>query len=136
QESIAVAVVSAVRGALQPDERRALARRPTRDSVAYDFYLRGRRALENGAAEEAIVLFEQALARDSTFALAAAGAAAAWSWEDDIVTPMVAQTQARALAERALRLDSTVALAWFALASAAFQAERDFDRAVRYARRA
>jgi TolB-like protein len=136
QESIAVAVVSAVRGALQPEERRALARRPTQDSLAYDFYLRGRRALWAGSAEDAIALFEQALARDSTFALAAAGAAVAWSWEDDVVTPMVAQTQARVLAERALRLDSTVALAWFALASAAFQAERDLDRAARYARRA
>src|SRR5207253_1897317 len=92
--------------------------------------------LETGFADASIVLFEQALARDSTFALAAAGEAAAWSWEDDVVTPMVAQTQARALAERALRLDSTVALAWFALASASFQAERDLDRSVRYARRA
>jgi TolB-like protein len=136
QESIAVAVVSAVRGVLRPEERRALARRPTRDSLAYDFYLRGRRALSGSTADDAIAMFEQALGRDSAFALAAAGEAVAWGWQDDKVTPMVAQTEERHFAERALRLDSTVALAWHALAVSAFQADRDFDRAALYARRA
>lgn len=135
QESIAVAVVGAVSGALRPEERRAFARRATRDTLAYDYYLRGRVALSRLSAE-AIPLFERALERDPNFALAAAGAAVAWGWMDEAVTPMVAQTQARLLAERALRLDSSVAMAWHALAVAAFQGDQDLDRAAAFARRA
>jgi len=137
QDSIAAAVVAAVSGALNPEDRRALAsRRPTRDSVAYDLYLRGRVAFARGGTREAIGLFERALERDSLFANAAAGGAVAWGWMDDEVTPMVAQTEARLLAERALRLDSTLALAWTALAGAAFQGDRDYDLAGTLARRA
>ncbi|MFI5279385.1 MAG: hypothetical protein ACHQU1_02730 [Gemmatimonadales bacterium] len=136
QESISVAVVSAVNGVLRPEDRRALSHRGTRDSVAYDLYLRGRVAFTRGAAPDAIPLFERALARDPAFANAAAGAAMAWAWMDDEVTPMVAQTEARLYAERALRLDSSQAQAWSALAGAAFQGDRDYDRAAEYAQRA
>jgi TolB-like protein len=136
QESIAVAVVAAVNGVLRPEDRRALSHRGTRDSAAYDLYLRGRVAFTRGSASDAIPLFERALARDPTFANAAAGAAMAWGWMDDEVTPMVAQTEARLYAERALRLDSSQAQAWTALAGAAFQGDRDYDRAAEYAQRA
>lgn len=76
QTEIAERVAGALEATLSDEEEQRLAARPTESLDAYEFYLRGREAYkryESGANEEAIRLFREALALDSTFALAWAG---------------------------------------------------------------
>ena len=140
QESITTAVVQAVVGQLLPDERAVLARRATRDSAAYDLYLRGQFHFSRHTDADlrlALDLYRQAIARDSSFALAWAGIAQAWVYLPDLsVQPLEAFPHVREAAERALALDSSVALAYAALAWAATQVDFDFDRGEQLARRA
>lgn len=140
QEDIAGAVVRAVAGELLPDERAALSRRATRDSGAYDLYLRGRflvsRLTERGLIR-ALDLYSQALARDSGFALAWAGIGQVWWWLGARWRPPLdAYPKARLAAERALALDSTVGLAFVGLATAAQLLDYDFARAESLGRKA
>ncbi|HSE68806.1 MAG TPA: hypothetical protein VLB12_17565, partial [Gemmatimonadales bacterium] len=79
----------------------------TTDLVAYDLYLRGGHAASH---DEAVDLFGKAIARDSGFALAYARLAELymWSWTG---APVDRWDRAKPLAEKALELDSTLALA-------------------------
>jgi serine/threonine-protein kinase len=102
--------------------------RGTMDAEAYELYLKGRYYwLERGAANvaRAIVYFQQAIARDSTFARADAALALAYNVlpvyvpdPSDSATPLL-----KASARRAVALDSTLADAQAAVAMAF---ERDF----------
>jgi len=140
QESIATAVVQAVVGRLLLEERAVLARRATRDSAAYDLYLRGQFFFSRHTEADlhlALDLYRQALAHDSTFALAWAGIAQAWVYlPDHSVPPLEAYPHAREAAGRALAFDSSVALAYATLAWAAAQVDFDFVRSEQLARRA
>jgi TolB-like protein len=94
QEEIVRSVVLAVVGQLLPEERVVLGRRVTRDSGAYDLYLRGRFFFSRHThrdLQRAIELYEQALGRDSSFALGWAGIAQVWGWlADDFSPPLPA----------------------------------------------
>jgi TolB-like protein/tetratricopeptide (TPR) repeat protein len=140
QEEIVRSVVLAVVGQLLPEERVVLGRRVTRDSAAYDLYLRGRFFFSRHTQRDlqrAIELYEQALGRDSSFALGWAGIAQVWGWlADDFSPPLEAYPRVREAAERSLALDSTVALAHLALAYTAQMLDLDFARAETLARRA
>ena len=79
QDDIAWSIVSCLKAKLRPREETALHRRPTEDPEAYRIYLRGRwllRRPDEGAPDEALSQFEEALRRDKDFALARAGVAA------------------------------------------------------------
>jgi TolB-like protein/tetratricopeptide (TPR) repeat protein/tRNA A-37 threonylcarbamoyl transferase component Bud32 len=78
QDEISQNVARALRVILTDDERRALARVPTRDVEAYEAYLRGRsffRQTRRKSLQYAQEMFERAIALDPAFALAWAGAA-------------------------------------------------------------
>ncbi len=78
EDEIAENVVKALRGILQQDEREALAKNPTEDVQAYDYYLRGRqffRQSRRRSLEYARQMFERAIEVDPGFALAWAGVA-------------------------------------------------------------
>ena len=78
EDEIAANVVQALRGILKPEERAALAKNPTDDVQAYDFYLRGRqffRQSRRKSLDYAGQMFERAVAVDPEFALAWAGIA-------------------------------------------------------------
>jgi adenylate cyclase len=78
QDEIAQSVVSVLKVILTDRERRALARMPTSDVRAYEFYLRGRHYLHQTrkrSLEYAREMFTQAIAVDPEFALAYAGIA-------------------------------------------------------------
>ena len=82
QDSIARAIAVALSGALAGDAGVATTSPRSRDPDAYEDYLRGRRYLRQrkaGSMTAAIRSFEAAIARDSTFALAYAGLADAYS---------------------------------------------------------
>jgi non-specific serine/threonine protein kinase len=78
QDEIARKIADALRITLSPQEREALADKPTEDLQAYDLYLRGKsyaRRLTRQDLEFALQMFESAVARDPRFALAYAAIA-------------------------------------------------------------
>jgi len=76
QSDVAEKIANALQVELSPEERERLARKPTENLTAYDYYLRGReyyvryRKQDN---EHAIELFKKALEFDPDFALAYSG---------------------------------------------------------------
>ena len=78
QTDVALRIAAALQAELSPDERARIRRRPTHDMEAYQLYLQGRQCLFRYTAEafrDSISLYEQAIARDPTFALAHAALA-------------------------------------------------------------
>jgi len=121
QEDIARAIISALAVKLGARGDKTLQARPTSDLEAYDLYLKGRFAWNQRTASgmaQAVRYLEQAVARDSGFALAWAALADAYvlaipyaGAPRDIDWP-----KARAAAAKALALDSTLGEAHTALA--------------------
>ncbi len=121
QEDIARAITQAVAGTLLPAERAALARAPSRDPVAYDLYLRGSRSLREvdpASVQRMSLSFEEALRRDPTFVAARGRLAYVYGWSvnwgmpPDGMTVDDARRRGLALADQALREDSTTSDAW------------------------
>ena len=109
QSDIATEVAGAITGQLLPGEQATLVRRPTRDPIAYDLFLRGVQAyrLRGAAMLQARSFLEQATARDSTFAqayatLASVLAVLPYYYDLPVGESLV---RARAAAERAVALD-------------------------------
>ena len=131
QSDIATEVTRAITGQLLPAEQASLARRPTSDPVAYDFYLRGVGAantLSESGLRAGLALFDRAIARDSSFADAWAQEAVVWLMlSDSWIEGREGYAKVRAAAERAIRLDSAQALAWSMLVFPAVVL--DFDSA-------
>src|ERR1700758_1477954 len=75
QEEIARSSAQALRITLTPQEDKTIARKPTENPLAYDFYLRGRNYSRRQDFEYALQMFEQAIELDPKFALAHAGIA-------------------------------------------------------------
>ncbi|GLC25098.1 serine/threonine-protein kinase [Roseisolibacter agri] len=117
QAEIARAVAAALRVRLGGADSVRLARGGTRDTVAHELYLRGRaKQLQYSAASlrEAIALFEQAVARDPSYADAWAAIGVAWAnLGDEHVAPREAGEHMIAAASRALAIDSTLGTARF-----------------------
>jgi len=137
QSEISRAIVGALRLKLAgAGSGTSLVARPTKDVAAYDLYLKGRYAWNQrtGASlEQATQFFEQAIARDPRFAQAYAGLADAYtllpSYSDAAPGPV--WLKARAAAEHALALDSTLAQARTSLAYGMMRFEWDFAGAER-----
>jgi len=75
QEEIARSIAQALRITLTPQEERIIARKPTENPQAYDFYLRGRSYTRRENVDYGLQMFEQAIQLDPNFALAHAGIA-------------------------------------------------------------
>jgi tetratricopeptide (TPR) repeat protein len=120
---LAAAATEALSVPLSPDDRDRLARDPTGSAVAFDFYLRGRSALNDlddpQSHRIAAGLFERAADLDPQFALAHAGAAyaltLAWDQEREPELLVRAERAARA----ALEIDGDLAESRLAVASLA-----------------
>jgi TolB-like protein/DNA-binding SARP family transcriptional activator len=132
QEDIARAIVTALRVKLATGVDSALFKRQTADPVAYDLYQRGRHIYWNRSNREgnlqAASYFEQAIARDSQYARAYAGLAdaharlAVFGYEQ----PDAEFAKAKAAAQRALSIDSTIADAHASLGHILFVHESDW----------
>jgi TolB-like protein len=112
QDEVAREVITILKGRLLAEQTAIRTGNATRDPEAYDLYLRGRFHWNRRNAADlakSIGLFESAIARDSTFALAWVGLADAWVtsafWTGE---PAAALPRARAAAERAVSLDANV----------------------------
>jgi adenylate cyclase len=110
QDRVAASVVGAIAPSVSQAEMERAKRKPTGSLDAYDYYLRAQAALwqyTKDATNQAIGLYEQAIALDPQFAPAYAGLAAALSlrknggWSTD---PAADTSQAIACAKSALRL--------------------------------
>ncbi|MGC2765366.1 MAG: protein kinase [Candidatus Acidiferrum sp.] len=75
QDEIARSIAQAFRINLSPQEEEKIATKPTQNSVAYDYYLRGRSYARRESLEFALQMYEQAIKLDPGFALAHAGIA-------------------------------------------------------------
>jgi len=75
QEEIARSIAQALRITLTPQEEKTIARKPTENPQAYDFYLRGRSYTRRENMDYGLQMFEQAIQLDQNFALAHAGIA-------------------------------------------------------------
>jgi len=75
QDEIARSIAQAFRINLSPQEEKKIASKPTQNSVAYDYYLRGRSYARRESLEFALQMYEQAIKLDPNFAHAHAGIA-------------------------------------------------------------
>jgi TolB-like protein/Flp pilus assembly protein TadD len=115
---------------LLPAEAARIASAHTVNPDAYEAYLQGREKLRQLSApniDAAEKYFELALRKDPQYALAHSGIAMVWIARQQMqfVPPRVAVPRAKAAAEQALHLDSTLAEAHFRLA--AIKAWSDWD---------
>ncbi len=139
QEEIAGAIVEALRVPLGLESKERIARTRTDDMAAYELYLRGRFLIgqRGRSLSQAVALFEDALARDSTFAPAYAGLAEAYGLLPyyGLASFDQALAKAEATARRALALDSSLAQGHTALANVR-RDRRDWDESLRAYHRA
>jgi len=75
QDEIARSIAQALRITLTPQEEKIIGVKPTENTQAYDFFLRGRSYTRRENMDYALQMFEQAIQLDPNFALAHAGVA-------------------------------------------------------------
>jgi serine/threonine protein kinase/Flp pilus assembly protein TadD len=73
QDEIARSIAQALRITLSPQEEKTIARKPTENLQAYDYFLRGRSYTRRWTLDFALQMFEEAIKLDPNFALAHAG---------------------------------------------------------------
>lgn len=141
QDELARAIVAALRPRLAGGGASLALERSTTDLDAYDFYLKGRYAWNQrnpGSLMQAAHFFEQAIARDPQFARAYAGLADVYILLPNFgsVAPSDVWPKARAAAERALVLDSSLAEAHASLGLGKMYYDWDWKGAERELRKA
>lgn len=132
QEEIARAIVAAIR--LELGDKKAMVARATQNMDAYESYLRGRHALDTrtaAAISTAETEFRRAVDADPLYARAWSGLADVYIFQglNYYAPPAGAYAKAKAAAERALSLDSTLAEAHTSLATVHYLYDRDYDAA-------
>jgi len=139
QDEIARSITQALRITLSPPEAKAIARKPTADTRAYDYYLRGRsyaRRVTRPDLELAMEMYDRAVSIDPNFALAYAGLAIACGfyheWHEQ--HPRWVE-KGLAACERAIQLDPELPEGLAARARM-FYAQHQPAEAIEYARRA
>ncbi len=141
ESDIARAIADTLRAKLTGSEQNALAARPTENPEAHQLYLRGRYFWNKRTGadfKKAIGYFNQAIEKDPNYALAYAGLADACVLLSAYAeaSPKDSLPQAKAAAEKALELDSTLGEAHASLAQALLAYDLNFAEANREFRRA
>ena len=141
ESDIARAIADTLRAKLTGSEQNALAARPTENTEAHQLYLRGRYFWNKRTGadfKKAIGYFNQAIDKDPNYALAYAGLADAYVLLSAYAeaSPKDSLPQAKAAAEKALELDSTLGEAHASLAQALLAYDLNFAEATREFRRA
>jgi eukaryotic-like serine/threonine-protein kinase len=136
------AIAGQIQLSLSPGDEARLAQATPVNPGVYEAYLRGMHLLNNARSQEdfdqAIAYFNQAVEQNPADPLAYTGLAFCYLFlGHDLMDPRPeVWALARAAAERALRLDSTLADAWAALGMYKSYTERDWEGADRAFRRA
>src|SRR6266699_2382408 len=142
ESEIAKTVAERLQAKLSGSEQHAIAARPTENTEAYELYLKGRFFWDKRTGEnlkKSIDYFNQAIAADPNYALAYVGLADCYLLLEDYVgiPASEAYPKAKAFAQRALQLDSSLAEAHTSLAYVYSnlwlweQAEEEFKRAIK-----
>ncbi len=136
QDEIARSIAQAFRINLSPQEEKTIARKPTENSLAYDYFLRGRSYTRRESLEFALQMFEQAIKLDPSFASAHAGMANACGmyFEYHGRGPEWIE-KGEAACKRALELDPDLADGLVARARICYSLQQ-YEEAVRYAKQA
>ena len=140
QREVARAIANKIQATLTPSEQARLSAVRPVDPQVQDLVLRGQYYGNKGGEQnlkEAIRYFDQAIARDATYAPAYVGLASAYGYLIPFLPPRDIQPKAKTAAERALQLDETLADAHAQLAKALLyyewnwpQAEKELKRAL------
>src|SRR2546426_5796909 len=142
QEEIAKEISEKLRLKLTGAERQQLAKRPTENLKAFQYYMQGRSYAQRRTREDlltAISYYDKAIEEDRNYALAYAGLADAYSYLGvrGYIAPIEGRRQAEEAARKALALDENLAEAHAALGQAYVQfAPSNFplgDRELRHA---
>ncbi len=134
QDEIARSIAEALRVTLSSHEQTNIAKKPTENSTAYDYFLRGRSYTRRESLEYAIQMFEQAIKLDPAFAMAHAGVANACAVKYEYHgKEAIWLERAKAACERALALDPQLADGLIARARIAY-AQQKYDDAAQYVR--
>lgn len=143
QEEVGSSVVKALKVRLTPSEKRTFSRRATKNTEAFQLYLKGRFFWNKRNREgllKSIHFFEDAIAKDPRFARAWSGLSDAYNLLPDFANHSRKETalKARKAAERALQLDNRLAEAHTSLALLLMvndwdwvNAEKEFKTAIR-----
>ena len=133
RSEVAQTVVTALQVSLGAAERQQIEQRPTENLEAYQLYLKARHAtatLDDWASAKRYL--HQAIALDPNYALAYLGLADYYVWTADWVLPSrEAMPRAREAAEKALRLDPSLAEAHVWLGMVHWWYDQDAKSAVR-----
>jgi len=136
QEEISLSIAKALEIKLSPQEEKVIAKKPTANPVAYDFYLRGRSYLRQRQFEYALAMYEEAVKLDPNFALSYAGIAHVWGGMHEFRSPnpeFVEKGLAACAKAEWLAADLPEVLS----ARARIQyAQHNYDESIRLARRA
>jgi eukaryotic-like serine/threonine-protein kinase len=143
QEEIAREITANLKLTLEPEQKRRLAKRHEVDRDAYPLYLKGRYHWNKGTVpgfRKAMELFQQAIEKDPTYALAWAGVSDCYAMlgmdRFAALPPSEAYPKAKAAARKALEIDDGLAeghtsLGYGLLVSWEFaSAEEEFRRAI------
>ena len=123
ETDIAKAIAETLRVRLTGAEQQQLAKRPTENLTAFQYYMQGRASLQRRTRQDlfaAIQYDEKALKEDPNYALAYAGLSDAYTilGAFGYIAPIEARRQAEAAARKALALDENLAEAHTALGEA------------------
>jgi TolB-like protein/DNA-binding winged helix-turn-helix (wHTH) protein/Flp pilus assembly protein TadD len=134
QREVAAAITQAIEVKLQPDERRRLAQAREVDPAAYEAYLKGRFYWSQRSPEttlKAVEYFQEAIARDPSYAPAYAGLSDAYRMFDvqGLGAPREVMPRAEAAARKALALDDTLGDAHASLAGVLYRYHWDWEGA-------
>jgi DNA-binding winged helix-turn-helix (wHTH) protein/TolB-like protein/Flp pilus assembly protein TadD len=141
QDSISERVTAALAVRLTSEEQRGLTKRHTADIEAYQLYLKGRyhlNRLTDDGFFKGRYYFQQAIDKDPNYAVAYAGLADAYNMLGSFDALASAETypKARESAEKALKLDESLAEAHAALAMVKLAYDWEFPAAAREFQRA
>jgi len=112
QQEIAKDIAGEIRAIITPDEKSRIQKIPTQNLEAYDMFLKGVDLLQKGGDDnlkQSIVLFQDAISKDNTFAMAYACASMACYYLDLYKAERPHMDQLGAFADKAILNDSKLA---------------------------
>ncbi len=145
ESEVAQEIADALQAKLSPSQSNALAAAPTRDTEAYDLFLKGEyeqrqaeSALNAELFDRAAIFYRQALARDPNFALAYARLARSELYRHWYISNLTAAelAEVKPNIDRALAIAPGLPDAHFALSLFYYWGYRDYDPALREVDRA
>jgi TolB-like protein/Tfp pilus assembly protein PilF len=141
ESEIATTIAETLQSKLTGSEKRAIAAKPTENTEAHEFYLKGRFFWNKRTANDlktAITYFQKAIDKDPNYALAYAGLADSYGLLPGFGarSPQESFPPARTAATKAIKLDDTLAEAHTAWAQLLYVYDLDFDGSIREFRRA